>query len=180
MKTIKNKIGLILLIAMVSTVIFSGDTSAFLNLSMKKFTMTQFPFLMGSVMNIDSKETDSGSLNISSESFIIAQNIPPVSSSKTTTTKYRVDATAYSSTVDQTDASPFIGAAGTHMRDGVVAANLLPLGSTIKVPDLYGDKIFVVEDRMNSRYNKRVDFWFADRSSARQFGLKKINIEVIH
>src|SRR3989344_3213041 len=61
-------------------------------------------------------------------------------------------ATAYSSTPDQTDDTPFITAKGTTVRDGIIAANFLPFGTRIKIPDIYGDKIFVVEDRMNRRY----------------------------
>lgn len=93
---------------------------------------------------------------------------------------YFVSATAYSSTPDQTDDSPFITAAGTYVRDGIVAANFLPLGTMIKIPEIYGDKIFIVEDRMNRRYPDRVDVWFPKRVMADDFGIKyKIKIEVI-
>lgn len=93
---------------------------------------------------------------------------------------YLVSMTAYSSTPDQTDSTPFITASNTYVRDGIVAANFLPFGTAIKIPDLYGDKIFVVEDRMNRRYTSRVDIWFPDRASALQFGLKRsVRIEVI-
>src|SRR3989344_1966573 len=63
-----------------------------------------------------------------------------------------VAASAYSSTPDQTDDSPFITAWNTRVRDGIIAANFLPFGTKIKIPDAYGDKIFIVEDRMNRRY----------------------------
>ncbi|HAU07594.1 MAG: hypothetical protein A2568_00080 [Candidatus Yanofskybacteria bacterium RIFOXYD1_FULL_44_17] len=101
------------------------------------------------------------------------------SSPKIANRTFVVDATAYSSTVDQTDDTPFITASGTFVRDGVVATNFLPIGTRIKIPDLYGDKQFIVEDRMNSRYWYRVDVWFPNRESAMKFGLKKIKIEVI-
>ena len=87
--------------------------------------------------------------------------------------------TAYSSTLDQTDDSPFVTASNTRVRDGIVAANFLPFGTKIKIPDLFGDKIFVVEDRMHRRFNDRVDIWFSDRWSARQFGLQKAEIIVL-
>ncbi len=87
--------------------------------------------------------------------------------------------TAYSSTFDQTDDSPFVTASNTRVRDGIVAANFLPFGTKIKIPDLFGDKIFVVEDRMHRRFNDRVDIWFSDRWSARQFGLQKAEIIVL-
>jgi len=92
---------------------------------------------------------------------------------------YQVRATAYSSTPDQTDDSPFITAAGTYVRDGIVAANFLPFGTKVRIPDIYGNKIFVVEDRMSKRYWHNIDIWFADRATAKQFGVKNITIEVV-
>lgn len=92
---------------------------------------------------------------------------------------YVVSASAYSSSVDETDDTPFITAKGTYVRDGIVAANFLPFGTAIKIPSLYGNKIFVVEDRMNSRYNLNVDVWFPSKELAKQFGRKTITIEVV-
>ena len=103
----------------------------------------------------------------------------PKSKSRYASKTYHVTATAYSSTPDQTDDSPFITASGTYVRDGIVAANFLPLGTLIKIPDLYGDKIFIVEDRMNRRYVYNIDIWFPERSHAKNFGVKKVKIEVI-
>ncbi len=90
-----------------------------------------------------------------------------------------VSITAYSSTPDQTDDSPFITARGTYVRDGIIAANFLPFGTKIKIPELFGDKIFVVEDRMNSRYWHKVDVWFPDRESAIEFGIKTAKIQIV-
>lgn len=87
--------------------------------------------------------------------------------------------TAYSSTVDQTDSSPFITASGTRVRDGIIAANFLPIGAKVRFPNIYGDKLFVVEDRMNSRYYYRADIWMPSRWEAKQFGLKNTLIEII-
>ena len=87
--------------------------------------------------------------------------------------------TAYSSTTWQTDDSPFITASGTNVREGVVAANFLPIGTRIKLPDLYGDRIFVVEDRMHPRQKYVVDIWFPSYSEALNFGAKFTNIQVI-
>lgn len=84
--------------------------------------------------------------------------------------------TAYSSTVDQTDDSPFITASGTQVRDGIVATNFLKFGTKVKFPELYGDKIFVVEDRMKS--NHKVDIWFPTREEALQFGAKVTEIVI--
>ena len=89
----------------------------------------------------------------------------------------RVLATAYSSTVDQCDASPFITANGTHVHDGTLAANFLKFGTKVKFPSLYGDKIFIVEDRMKSNY--KVDLWFSTRQEAKNFGAKWVEIEIL-
>ena len=93
--------------------------------------------------------------------------------------QYHVVVTAYSSTADQTDSTPFITASGSYVRDGIVAANFLPIGAKVKMPELYGDKVFTVEDRMNQRYSDRVDVWMADRTSAQQFGRRYTRIEVL-
>lgn len=92
---------------------------------------------------------------------------------------HTVTATAYSSTPDQTDDTPFTTASGTTVRDGVVATNFLPFGTLIRIPDLFGNKIFVVEDRMNRRYTTRVDIWFPERELAKMFGVKTVKIEVV-
>lgn len=90
-----------------------------------------------------------------------------------------VPITAYSSTPDQTDSTPFITASGTRVRDGVIAANFLPIGTKVKIPTMYGEKVFVVEDRMNSRYWLKMDIWMPTRAEALQFGLRTLPIEVI-
>lgn len=113
--------------------------------------------------------------------FIIGAN-SPLKTPANQPEKFRemiVPATAYSSTPDQTDNSPFITAWNTQVRDGIVAANFLPFGTKIKIPNIYGDKIFVVEDRMNRRYWHKIDIWFPDRQSALEFGLKTIKIQIL-
>lgn len=90
----------------------------------------------------------------------------------------RVTATAYNSLPEQTDDTPFITASGTHVRPGVIAANFLPMGTLVKIPDYFGDQIFVVEDRMNPRYDQRIDIWMEHVHDARQFGVRTVAIEV--
>lgn len=99
--------------------------------------------------------------------------------SQTSTSSRWVIITAYSSTPDQTDSTPFITASGTHVRDGVVAANFLPLGAKIRFPRLYEDKIFVVEDRMALKNSHKIDIWFPEREQALQFGIKWTEVEII-
>lgn len=87
--------------------------------------------------------------------------------------------TAYSSTPDQTDGTPYTTGWLTPVRDGAVAANFLPLGTRVRFPDYFGDKIFVVEDRMNVRYRYRADVWMRTRAEAKQFGLKYLRLEIL-
>jgi 3D (Asp-Asp-Asp) domain-containing protein len=91
---------------------------------------------------------------------------------------YTVPVTAYSSTVDQCDDSPFITATGEHVYDGGIAANFLPFGTKVRIPELYGDKVFTVNDRMNSRYYYRADIWMETRQEAINFGLQTVTLEV--
>ena len=90
--------------------------------------------------------------------------------------------TAYTSTPGQTDDTPFIAATGKRVHDGMIAANGLPFGTKIKIPALYGDKIFVVEDRMNSRYKLgRMDIWLdTTRAEAMKFGVKRVEVEIFY
>ncbi len=87
-----------------------------------------------------------------------------------------VTMTAYSSTKDQTDATPCITANGynvcKHGSENVIAANFLPFGTRVQFPELFGDREFIVQDRMNRRYTNRVDVWMKSRGSAKQFGIK--------
>ncbi len=99
-----------------------------------------------------------------------------------------VELTGYSSTVDQTNSDPFTTASGARVRDGIVASNSLPFGTKIRIPEYFGDKIFVVKDRMNRRYSYPkndyydgyVDIWFSTRQQAINFGRVRSTIEVLY
>ncbi len=87
--------------------------------------------------------------------------------------------TAYNSEEGQTDDTPFITAFGTRVRDGIVAANFLPKGAIIRLPDVFGKKEFIVEDRMNKRYHYRLDIWMVDKQEAIDFGIKFLKVEIL-
>jgi 3D (Asp-Asp-Asp) domain-containing protein len=88
--------------------------------------------------------------------------------------------TAYSSDPEETDDTPFTTASGKFVRDGIVANNYLPFGTKIRLPELYGDKIFEVEDRMNCRKSKyHIDIWFPSHSDAESFGVTRTDVEII-
>ncbi len=88
-------------------------------------------------------------------------------------------ATAYSSEPEQTDNTPFITASGSYVRDGVAASNFLPFGTKFRMPELFGNRVFVVEDRMHSRYDDRVDIWFPEEKEAIKFGIKRTKVEIL-
>ncbi|MBI4119664.1 MAG: 3D domain-containing protein [Parcubacteria group bacterium] len=92
---------------------------------------------------------------------------------------YQVVATAYTSVPEQTDDTPNITASGTYTRDGVIAANFLPIGTAVKIPKLFGDKVFLVEDRMHPRNGSKIDIWLPTVDAAKRFGVKLVKIVVL-
>ena len=124
----------------------------------------------------------------------------PVSEDSEPRREMWVVATAYSSDPAQTDASPCTPAMNFDLctyneENGIentIATNFLALGTQVKFPELYGDKIFVVRDRMNARYNgtNRIDFWIGSvhptsrdiiaeaKNKARGFGVKQVKMEI--
>ncbi len=88
--------------------------------------------------------------------------------------------TAYTSTPDQTDGDPFITASGSRVEFGTIAANGIPFGTVVKIPELFGDQRFIVVDRMNSRYKLgRFDVWLpGSRAEALRFGVKRVAVEI--
>ena len=96
------------------------------------------------------------------------------------TKKLAVIVTAYSSTVWETDDDPYLTAAGTWVRDGIIANNILPFGTKVRLPEIYGDKIFVVEDRMSwKKGNYHIDVWLPSYWEAKSFGAKQTYIEIL-
>lgn len=170
----------ILIALFLTLMVFSGGTNA--NAGLFDWIVgknTEWTF--GNVYDTFAKNPDE-TINPAIQETVILESQNPITPVKTKTIsvkEYVVTATAYSSTVDQTDDTPFITASGTYVRDGIAAANFLPFGTIFKIPDLYGDKIFTVEDRMNKRYWHRVDIWFPERQMAKEFGVKQIRIEII-
>ncbi len=132
------------------------------------------------IININSSEqeilnADEEFYHNSNDTFFTAVNsfLPSIETRKITVT-------AYSSTPDQTDDSPFITASGTWVYDGIIASNFLPFGTKVRFPELFRDKIFTVDDKMHERFtDTRVDIWFPDRESAEEFGVKETIMEIL-
>jgi 3D (Asp-Asp-Asp) domain-containing protein len=90
-----------------------------------------------------------------------------------------VPITAYTSDPAETSDHPLITASGNMVRDGIVAANFLPFGAHIQIPAIFGDKVFVVEDRMNAKFNDRVDIWMPNVKKAINFGIQHTKIVIL-
>jgi 3D (Asp-Asp-Asp) domain-containing protein len=126
---------------------------------------------------ISPEEHLSGVLTIENNSLMAASPLPEP---KVVRRISQVVVTAYSSTVFETDDTPHITALGTRTRDGIIANNLLPFGTRVRLPELYGNKIFVVEDRMNRRKGLyHFDIWFPSYGEAKNFGAQNTSLEVL-
>lgn len=116
----------------------------------------------------------------------------PVADDRDPIRTYTCIATAYSSEVAQTDDTPCIPANGYNLckhydEEGVrntIAINFLPFETKVRLPELFDDKVFVVRDRMNAKYNYdrigycRLDVWMPTREEAVQFGVRRVTMEI--
>jgi 3D (Asp-Asp-Asp) domain-containing protein len=161
---------------------------------MSKYAVLVLPFFIVSVISIEPLITNSSDGSIvnnnqisavpaaDSTTELLAQNSPvlKIQSNKQEEHKVvKVLITAYSSTPEETDDTPFITASGSYVREGIVAANFLPFGARIKIPEIFGDQVFVVEDRLHERHNDRIDVWFPTKEKALRFGIKISEIEIL-
>jgi len=96
----------------------------------------------------------------------------------------QVTATAYNSLEYQTSSNPNITAFGDSLKPGLryiaVSRDLLDLGlvhnTKVKLEGFNG--LFIVKDKMNMRWTKRIDIYMgSDVKKAKNWGKKKINIE---
>jgi len=135
------------------------------------------------VQPITMDEKDNEDMILQNDVFFTANSrawaVPAISAPVSKTSVRTVIVTAYSSTPDQTDDSPFITANGAYVRDGIVAANFLPFGTKVKFPEYSGDKIYTVEDRMAKKNSRKIDIWMSSRSEAINFGVKNLAYEVV-
>jgi 3D (Asp-Asp-Asp) domain-containing protein len=94
-----------------------------------------------------------------------------------------VSMTAYNSEVGQTDNGPCTTANGfnvcEHGIEDTVAANFLPFGAKIMIPDQFPGRVFIVRDRMARRFTNRVDIWMIKKSDALQFGVRQSRIIIL-
>jgi 3D (Asp-Asp-Asp) domain-containing protein len=107
----------------------------------------------------------------------------PINEIKVIRTK-TVTITAYNAVPEQTDNTPCITADGTDICKNknikIVAANWLPFGTKVRIPKYFGDTIFEVHDRMNPKYNNRLDVLMESIPEAKQFGRRTLQIEILN
>jgi 3D (Asp-Asp-Asp) domain-containing protein len=94
-----------------------------------------------------------------------------------------VTATAYTSSVRETDSTPFLAAWGNTLKPGMksiaVSRDLLELGLTnntkVKIKGLEGHYLVLV--KMNKRWEKKIDIYMGtDVKKAREWGKKTVTI----
>ncbi len=93
-----------------------------------------------------------------------------------------VTVTAYNSRRDQTDSTPWKTASGRLVHDGIIAYNddSLPFGTLVMFPDVFENKIFVIEDRMNARYGtEHADIWTLRYRDAVAWGQKPMRMLIL-
>jgi 3D (Asp-Asp-Asp) domain-containing protein len=142
------------------------------------FDFPQIVFSQG-LAQIQPDETEIGPrAEVVLKSHYAGPTLPKISQRDAKTSMYIV-VTSYNSEPGQTDDTPFITAFNTHVRDGIVATNFLPKGTLVRFPDEFGDKTFVVEDRMNSRYFYRMDIWMENKADSIKFGARYLKMEIL-
>jgi 3D (Asp-Asp-Asp) domain-containing protein len=90
-----------------------------------------------------------------------------------------VTATAYTAREEECDSQPWVTASGTPSRVGVIAVSRDIEQIGIQLGDLViikGMGLFRVEDRMNRRWENRVDILHANLKAARRFAKRTVEI----
>lgn len=147
----------------------------------QELTQIQEPQLVQSVFeNADGPfVTDGNSVVAVSENTTKPSLEEPKESKEKETQRMNVVVTAYSSTIWETDDTPYITASGEEVSDGIVANNFLSFGTKMRIPEIFGDKVFTVEDRMHWRKSDyQIDIWFPDTDKALNFGVRNTYIEI--
>lgn len=85
--------------------------------------------------------------------------------------------TAYTSSRDETDSTPFETASGTHTHDGTLACPAkYPFGTKVQI----AGQMYTCEDRMNARFaaDEHFDMWVHTKAEAFAWGAQNINVVI--
>lgn len=86
-----------------------------------------------------------------------------------------VEVSAYTSSVDETDDTPFLTASQTRVREGIIACpRNIEFGTKVEIEG----KIYVCEDRMNIRYKEEFDIWVETKELAYNWGRRKVEVKI--
>ena len=89
--------------------------------------------------------------------------------------KFTATVTAYNSSPDQTDATPYLAAWNNPVYDGMIAVSRdlerLGLSRGVKV-EIDGVE-FVIDDRMHRRKKRQFDIWMEDKEDAENWGRQR-------
>lgn len=148
-------------------------------------TYILFPTIANADIELGSLSLDTQTIELiidSMQNETISYGTLPVAQDADPRDTFTIPITAYTSDSAQTDGTPCITASGLdvceHGQENVVAANFLPLGTRVRIPELYGDRVFTVEDRMNERYYYKMDIWMEELEDAKLFGVQYATVEV--
>ncbi len=110
-----------------------------------------------------------------------------------------VRSTAYNSSADQTDSSPWTTSTGARTHYGIIALSRdllrrIPYGSRVRLEDggswmggrgrgkynaMLKDTLFVVEDTMHARKTGMIDVWLPAKRHALQWGVRRLNMRIV-
>ena len=99
------------------------------------------------------------------------------------TRRMTVTATAYTSSVGETDATPDLAAWGDRLKPGMKAIAVsrdlieqgLEHGTEVHIEGL--DGAYVVRDKMNRRWTRKIDIYMGrDQAAARDWGVREVEI----
>lgn len=93
---------------------------------------------------------------------------------------HNVSISAYTASKKECGKSDGITASGDMVHDGVIACNFLPFGTKVKIPNMFGDKVFIVKDRMATYNNNNVDIYTKNLWRALRIGRSDQTIVVIN
>jgi 3D (Asp-Asp-Asp) domain-containing protein len=90
--------------------------------------------------------------------------------------------TAYSSSVDECGIDPFTMASGERVFDGAIAHQYLPFNTKVRFPEVFGEKIFVVKDRLGPQFTSyyHVDMWVHSKAEAKAWGARVVKMEILN
>lgn len=90
-----------------------------------------------------------------------------------------VIATAYSSTIEECDSTPFISASGKRVFWGMIAMGKeWKFGTRVFIP--YFGKVFTVLDRGGAIRGNRIDIWMKSKEEAINFGVKRLKVYILN